>query len=247
VFMATAQGTVKKTPLADFSRPRPSGIIAVGLDEGDYLIGVALTDGKYDVMLFSSEGKAIRFHEEDVRPMGRQATGVRGMRLPEDNSRKVVCMLAAKDESQTVLTATENGFGKRTPIAEYTKHGRGGQGMIAIQSSDRNGALVGAVLVNDQDEVMLISTGGVLIRTAVAQIREMGRSTQGVTLIALGDGEKLAGVERIVERDAEEAGGGNGNGGTGEPQPGSGAEPAGDAAVDPSADPAVDPNGPTIH
>ena len=245
VFMATAQGTVKKTPLADFSRPRPSGIIAVGLDEGDYLIGVALTDGKYDVMLFSSEGKAIRFHEEDVRPMGRQATGVRGMRLPEDNSRKVVCMLAAKDESQTVLTATENGYGKRTPIAEYTKHGRGGQGMIAIQASERNGALVGAVLVDDQDEVMLISTGGVLIRTAVAQIREMGRSTQGVTLIALGDGEKLAGVERIVERDAEEANGGNGNGGAGEGEPpaGPGAEPTGEAAVDPS----VDPQGPTIH
>jgi DNA gyrase subunit A len=237
VFMATAQGTVKKTPLADFSRPRPSGIIAVGLDEGDYLIGVALTDGKYDVMLFSSEGKAIRFHEEDVRPMGRQATGVRGMRLPEDNSRRVVCMLAAKDESQTVLTATENGYGKRTPIAEYTKHGRGGQGMIAIQASERNGALVGAVLVDDQDEVMLISTGGVLIRTAVAQIREMGRSTQGVTLIALGEGEKLAGVERIVDRDAEEgngSGNGNGNGGPAE-------------AVEPPAVPPQDPEGPTIH
>jgi DNA gyrase subunit A len=235
VFMATAQGTVKKTPLADFSRPRPSGIIAVGLDEGDYLIGVALTDGKYDVMLFSSEGKAIRFHEDDVRPMGRQATGVRGMRLPEDGSRKVVCMLAAKDESQTVLTATENGFGKRTPIAEYTKHGRGGQGMIAIQASGRNGALVGAVLVDDQDEVMLISTGGVLIRTAVAQIREMGRSTQGVTLISLGEGERLAGVERIVDRDEEEGNGngGNGNGGAGET----------------NAPPAAPPSdqGPTIH
>jgi DNA gyrase subunit A len=237
VFMATAQGTVKKTPLADFSRPRPSGIIAVGLDEGDYLIGVALTDGSYDVMLFSSEGKAIRFHEDDVRPMGRQATGVRGMRLPEDNSRRVVCMLVAKDEKQTVLTATENGFGKRTPIAEYTKHGRGGLGMIAIQASDRNGALVGAVLVDDQDEVMLISTGGVLIRTAVAQIREMGRSTQGVTLIALGDGEKLAGVERIVDRDEEEGNGagGNGNGGNGEGGAGE------------SAEPPANPEGPTIH
>ncbi|MFY9314784.1 MAG: DNA gyrase subunit A [Burkholderiales bacterium] len=238
VFMATAQGTVKKTPLAEFSRPRPSGIIAVGLDQGDYLIGVALTDGKYDVMLFSSEGKAIRFHEDDVRPMGRQATGVRGMRLPEDGSRKVVCMLVAKDEEQTVLTATEYGYGKRTPIAEYTKHGRGGLGMIAIQSSDRNGALVGAVLVHDQDEVMLISTGGVLIRTAVAQIREMGRSTQGVTLISLGEGERLAGVERIVDRDEEEGNGGNGrgngNGGSGE-------------NVEPLADPAPDSQGPTIH
>jgi DNA gyrase subunit A len=235
VFMATAQGTVKKTPLADFSRPRPSGIIAVGLDEGDYLIGVALTDGKYDVMLFSSEGKAIRFHEDDVRPMGRQATGVRGMRLPEDGSRKVVCMLAAKDESQTVLTATENGYGKRTPIAEYTKHGRGGQGMIAIQASGRNGALVGAVLVDDQDEVMLISTGGVLIRTAVAQIREMGRSTQGVTLISLGEGERLAGVERIVDRDEEEGNGNGGNGNVG----------AGETNAPPAAPPSD--QGPTIH
>jgi len=216
VFMATAQGTVKKTPLADFSRPRPSGIIAVGLDEGDYLIGVAVTDGSYDVMLFSSEGKAVRFVEDDVRPMGRTATGVRGMRLPEGSAWKVVCMLAAKDEKQTVLTATENGYGKRTPISEYTRHGRGGQGMIAIQASDRNGALVGAVLVDDHDEVMLISTGGVLIRTAVSQIREMGRSTQGVTLIALSEGEKLAGIARIEERD-EEGNGGNGSGEGGEP------------------------------
>jgi len=239
VFMATSQGTVKKTPLTDFSRPRPSGLIAVGLDEGDFLIGAALTDGKYDVMLFSSEGKAIRFHEEDVRAMGRQATGVRGMRLPEDNSRRVVCMLVAKDESQTVLTATENGFGKRTPIAEYTKHGRGGQGMNAIASSERNGALVGAVLVDDNDEVMLISTGGVLIRTAVAQIREQGRSTQGVTLIALGEGEKLAGVERILERDEEEGNGSNGNGGTG--NGGSG------ESIEPPATPPADPEGPTIH
>jgi DNA gyrase subunit A len=206
VFMATAQGTVKKTPLAEFSRPRPSGIIAVGLDGGDYLVGAALTDGKYDVMLFSSEGKAVRFEEADVRPMGRQATGVRGMRLGE--GQRVVCMLAAKDDSRAVLTATANGYGKRTAIGEHPRHGRGGQGVIAIQVSERNGALIGAVLVEDSDEVMLISTGGVLIRTAVAQIREMGRSTQGVTLIALGEGEKLAGMERIEERDL-----GNGNGG----------------------------------
>jgi DNA gyrase subunit A len=212
VFMATAQGTVKKTPLAEFSRPRPSGIIAVNLDDGDYLVGVALTDGSTDVMLFSSEGKAVRFAEDEVRPMGRQATGVRGMRLPEDGSHRVVAMLVAKDESKTVLTATENGYGKRTPISEYTKHGRGGQGLIAIQTSERNGALVGAVLVEDADEVMLISTGGVLIRTKVAQIREQGRSTQGVTLIALGEGEKLAGVERIEEQDGDEGGNGNGNG-----------------------------------
>ena len=213
VFMATTQGTVKKTPLADFSRPRPSGIIAVGLDEGDYLVGAALTDGKYDVMMFSSDGKAVRFPEGEVRPMGRQATGVRGMRLAA--GARVVCMLAANDESKSVLTATANGFGKRTPIGEYPRHGRGGQGVIAIQSSDRNGPVVGAVLVDDNDEVMLISTGGVLIRTLVAQIREQGRSTQGVTLIALGDGEKLAGMERIEERDLGN-GNGNGNGGNGD-------------------------------
>ncbi|HXM80570.1 MAG TPA: DNA gyrase subunit A [Burkholderiales bacterium] len=225
VFMATAQGTVKKTPLAEFSRPRPSGIIAVGFDEGDYLVGAALTDGKYDVMLFSSDGKAVRFEEGDVRPMGRQATGVRGMRLGE--GQRVVCMLAAHDESKSVLTATENGFGKRTPISEYPRHGRGGQGVIAIQTSERNGTVVGAVLVDDHDEVMLISTGGVLIRTSVAQIREQGRSTQGVTLISLSEGEKLAGMERIEEREIE----GNGNGGNG------------DAA--PELPPA--PSGPTVH
>jgi DNA gyrase subunit A len=215
VFMATAQGTVKKTSLAEFSRPRPSGIIAVGLDEGDYLIGAALTDGKYDVMLFSSGGKAVRFEEGEVRPMGRQAGGVRGMKLGEEQS--VVCMLAAKvdenaDSAKSVLTATENGFGKRTAIAEYPRHGRGGQGVIAIQASERNGAVIGAVLVDDNDEVMLISTGGVLIRTSVAQIREMGRSTQGVTLISLDEGERLAGLERIEERDLSN---GNGNGGNG--------------------------------
>ena len=221
VFMATAKGTVKKTALADFSRPRPSGIIAVNLDEGDYLVGAALTDGGCDVMLFSSEGKAIRFPEEDVRPMGRQATGVRGMRLGQ--GARVVCMLVARNEEQTVLTATENGFGKRTAVKEYTRHGRGGQGMIAIQASDRNGQLIGAVMVDDRDEVMLISTGGVLIRTAVSQIREQGRSTQGVTLIALDEGERLAGIERIDERDDQVNGNGNGHGadgpeGDGEPE-----------------------------
>jgi DNA gyrase subunit A len=232
VFMATAQGTVKKTPLDEFSRPRPSGIIAVGLEEGDYLVGCVLTDGSYDVMLFSSDGKAIRFPEADVRPMGRQATGVRGMRLAEGS--RVVCMLAAKVESKGVLTATQNGFGKRTPIGEYPRHGRGGQGVIAIQTSERNGALVGAVLVDDADEVMLISTGGVLIRTSVAQIRAQGRSTQGVTLISLTEGEKLAGLERIEERELE-GNGGNGNGGEG---PGE----AGDAGPD-----LPEPPAPTVH
>jgi DNA gyrase subunit A len=236
VFMATAQGTVKKTPLDEFSRPRPSGIIAVGLDEGDYLVGCVLTDGSYDVMLFSSDGKAVRFQEGDVRPMGRQATGVRGMRLGE--GQRVVCMLAAststEDSSKSVLTATQNGFGKRTPLGEYPKHGRGGQGVIAIQTSERNGALVGTVLVDDNDEVMLISTGGVLIRTAVAQIREQGRSTQGVTLISLSEGEKLAGLERIEERELE----GNGNGNGGEPHGDEGGEPGPDLDTPPA---------PTVH
>ncbi len=220
VFMATSQGTVKKTPLSEFSRPRSAGIIAVGLDDDDFLIGAALTDGNYDVMLFSDGGKAVRFEEADVRPMGRQASGVRGMRLAADGSQHVVCMLVAKDEQQTVLTATENGFGKRTPIAEYTRHGRGTQGMLAIQASERNGNLVGAILVEDTDEVMLISTGGVLIRTKVSQIREQGRTTQGVTLIALGEGEKLAGLERVVERDEDVA---NGNGAEAGDAPGEGA------------------------
>ena len=235
VFMATSQGTVKKTPLDEFSRPRPSGIIAVSLDEGDYLVGAALTDGKYDVMLFSSEGKAVRFEEAEVRPMGRQATGVRGMRLGE--GQRVVCMLAANNESKGVLTATENGFGKRTALGEYPRHGRGGQGVISIQTSERNGAVVGAVLVEDTDEVMLISTGGVLIRTSVAQIREMGRSTQGVTLIALSDGEKLAGIERIEERDLTN---GNGNGGNGDSH---------EELPPPDAPPAAPSDGPppTVH
>jgi DNA gyrase subunit A len=238
VLMATARGTVKKTSLADFSRPRPSGIIAISLEEGDYLVGCVLTDGGADVMLFSSEGKAVRFTEGEVRPMGRQAGGVRGMRLPEDGSQRVVCMLVARDESRSVLTATEFGYGKRTPISEYTKHGRGGQGLIAIQASDRNGRLVGAVLVDDSDEVMLISTRGVLIRMAVSQIREQGRSTQGVTLINLGEGEKLAGMERIEEKDAEGANG-NGHG----PDEGD-VEGAGDDAD--AAPPGEEPP-PTVH
>jgi DNA gyrase subunit A len=199
VFMATAMGTVKKTPLTDFSNPRKAGIIAADLDEGDHLIGVSITDGSHSVMLFSDAGKAVRFHENDVRPLSRTARGVRGMWL--DEGQRVISMLAAADESQSVLTATENGYGKRTPISEYTQHGRGTKGMIAIQTSDRNGKLIGAVLVNEGDQVMLISTGGVLIRTQVSQIREMGRSTQGVTLISLDDGTTLAGVEKVIESD----------------------------------------------
>ncbi len=201
VFMATGMGTVKKTPLSEFSRPRASGIIAVDLTDGDALVGVALTDGAHDVMLFSSGGKAVRFDENDVRPMGRGAHGVRGMAL--DAGQRVISMLVAEDEEQSVLTATENGYGKRTPIVEYTRHGRGTKGMIAIQQTERNGQVVAAALVRPADEVMLISTGGVLIRTKVSSIREMSRSTQGVTLINLGKGETLAGLERVVEPDDE--------------------------------------------
>ncbi|MET1082725.1 MAG: DNA gyrase subunit A [Burkholderiales bacterium] len=199
VFMATANGTVKKTPLSDFSRPRATGIFAVDLDPGDYLIGVALTDGKHDIMLFSDGGKAVRFSEDDVRPMGRNARGVRGMRLGMGH--QVISLLVVEDESQSVLTATENGYGKRTAVVEYTRHGRGTQGMIAIQTTPRNGAVVAASLVRPEDEVMLITTGGVLIRTRVSEIREMSRSTQGVTLINLDQGEKLAGLERVVETE----------------------------------------------
>jgi DNA gyrase subunit A len=223
VFMSTSLGTVKKTPLKDFSNPRKAGIIAVDLDEGDFLIGAALTDGEHDVMLFADSGKAVRFDENDVRPMGRTARGVRGMNLEE--GQHVIAMLVAEQaeeasgehgdavatdapvvrrEQPSVLTATENGYGKRTPIAEYTRHGRGTKGMIAIQTSERNGRVVAATLVNTTDEIMLITTGGVLIRTRVSEIREMGRATQGVTLIAVEDGTKLSGLQRVVETDIDE-------------------------------------------
>ncbi|MEY3720091.1 MAG: hypothetical protein RL618_610 [Pseudomonadota bacterium] len=202
VFMATAHGVVKKTSLSDFSNPRKAGIIACDLDDGDFLIGASLTDGSNDVMLFSDAGKAVRFDENDVRPMGRTARGVRGMNLEE--SQLVIAMLVAQNEQQSVLTATENGFGKRTPITEYTRHGRGTKGMIAIQTSERNGKVVAATLVEPADEIMMITTGGVLIRTRVAEIREMGRATQGVTLIAVENGTKLSGLQRIAESDAEE-------------------------------------------
>jgi DNA gyrase subunit A len=205
VFMATSLGTVKKTPLTDFANRRTAGIIAVDLDEGDFLIGVAVTDGEHDVMLFSDAGKAVRFDENDVRPMGRTARGVRGMQL--DDGQTVIALLVAEDEDQSVLTATQNGFGKRTPIVEYTRHGRGTKGMIAIQTSERNGKVVAATLAHADDEIMLITDTGVLVRTRVSEIREMGRATQGVTLIALDDGAKLSGLQRIVETDAEASAG----------------------------------------
>ncbi len=202
VFFATANGTVKKTALTDFSRPMKRGIIAINLDDDDYLIGVAITDGQHDVMLFSNAGKAVRFDEQDVRETGRASRGVRGMKLAE--GQQVISMLVAENEQQSVLTATENGFGKRTPVSEYTRHGRGTQGMNAIQASERNGAVVAATLVNPEDEIMLIGTNGVLIRTRVNEIREMGRTTQGVTLMNLEKGEKLAGLSRIAEPPEEE-------------------------------------------
>ncbi|OGB09939.1 MAG: DNA gyrase subunit A [Burkholderiales bacterium RIFCSPHIGHO2_12_FULL_65_48] len=203
VFMGTSMGTVKKTALDEFSNPRKGGIIAVNLDDGDYLIGAALTDGKHDVMLFSDGGKAVRFDENDVRPLGRAARGVRGMMLEDGQS--VIAMLVAEDETQSVLTATENGYGKRTSITEYTRHGRGTKGMIAIQQSERNGKVVAATLVHADDEIMLITDKGVLVRTRVSEIRELGRATQGVTLIALDEGSKLSGLQRIVENDANVA------------------------------------------
>ncbi|GDY35612.1 DNA gyrase subunit A [Acidovorax sp. NB1] len=229
VFMATSMGTVKKTALDEFSNPRKGGIIAVNLDDGDYLIGAALTDGKHDVMLFSDGGKAVRFDENDVRPLGRQARGVRGMMLEDGQS--VIAMLVAEDETQSVLTATENGYGKRTSIVEYTRHGRGTKGMIAIQQSERNGKVVAATLVHADDEIMLITDKGVLVRTRVSEIRELGRATQGVTLIALDEGSKLSGLQRIVENDANVADAdsdadGNADGGG---SADSGAAPASDA------------------
>jgi len=203
IFMATSMGTVKKTTLDEFNNPRKAGIIAVDLDPGDFLIGAALTDGAHDVMLFSDGGKAVRFDENDVRPMGRTARGVRGMML--DEGQGVIAMLVAEDEQQSVLTATANGFGKRTSITEYTRHGRGTKGMIAIQQSERNGRVVAATLVHVDDEIMLITDNGVLVRTRVSEIRELGRATQGVTLIGLDEGAKLSGLQRIVENDANGA------------------------------------------
>ena len=219
VFMATSLGTVKKTRLSDFSNPRKAGIIAVDLNEGDFLVGAAITDGQHDVMLFSDAGKAVRFDENDVRPMGRTARGVRGMNLGEGH--QVIAMLVAPAEAaegveaavvdangvaipSSVLTATENGYGKRTPITEYTRHGRGTKGMIAIQTSERNGKVVAAALVSPEDQIMLITTGGVLVRTRVSEIREMGRATQGVTLINVDEGTRLSGLQRIAEGDSDD-------------------------------------------
>jgi len=199
IFMATAKGTVKKTPLSDFSNPRKSGIIAIKLDNGDFLVGAGVTDGSNDIVLVSNGGKAVWFDENDVRSMGRNARGVRGMKLVENQ--QVLSLLIAFSDEQSVLVATENGFGKRTVLSEFRKSGRGTQGVKAIQVSERNGIVIAAKLVGDHDELMLITTGGVLIRTRVSEIRELGRATQGVTLINLSKDEKLSGIEKIVETD----------------------------------------------
>jgi DNA gyrase subunit A len=202
VFMATSLGTVKKTSLALFSRPRASGIIAVALDSGDKLVGVAITDGTKDILLFTTGGKAIRFVEDEVRPMGREAAGVRGVKLADDQ--RVNALIVA--EQGYILTASENGFGKLTPLEEFPTHGRGGQGVIALQTSDRNGFTVAALQVLPDQEIMLISSTGTLVRTTVDEISVQGRNTQGVRLIRLGEGERLVGIERIESLDGGEEG-----------------------------------------
>ncbi len=203
VFMVTAQGTVKKTSLEAFSRPRQAGIIAIELDQGDRLVGVDITDSTRQVVLVSSGGKAIRFSEEDVRPMGRTAGGVRGIRLPEGE--EVISLIVISDEQGMILTASENGYGKRTPIEDFPIHGRGGQGVIALQISERNGRVVGALSLKPEDEIMLISSSGTLVRTPVSDISIQGRNTQGVRLIRLDEGDRLVGLERIIAETAEGA------------------------------------------
>ena len=200
VFMATASGTVKKTPLVDFSRPRSSGIIAVDLRDDDQLIGVDITDGSQSIMLFTSAGKAIRFKESDVRAMGRTACGVRGVRL---GKKQRVISLIIGDEGD-VMTVTENGFGKRTAIGQFPVKGRGGMGVISIKTSERNGEQVGAVRVSEVDEIMLITDGGTLVRTRVADVSQMGRDTQGVTMIRLSKDERLIGIERVDALDGDD-------------------------------------------
>jgi DNA gyrase subunit A len=202
IFMATAKGTVKKTALTEFANPRKSGIIAIKLDEGDYLVGAEITNGKNDIVLVSNGGKAVWFTEDDVRPMGRATRGVRGMKLGA--KQQVLSLLIAENDQQSVLVATENGYGKRTVLSEFRHSGRGTQGVKAIAISERNGTAIAAKLVSEDDEIMLITTGGVLIRTRVKEIRDMGRAAQGVTLINLGEGEKLSGLEKIVETDEDE-------------------------------------------
>jgi DNA gyrase subunit A len=217
IFMATASATVKKMPLKEFERPRSLGLIAIELRDDDRLVDVAITNGNQDVMLFSSDGKAVCFKETDVRPMGRGAMGVRGMSLRE--GQKVIALIIASEGS--VLNITENGYGKRTELAEFPRHNRGGQGVIAIQTSTRNGQVVGATLVEDSDEIMIITDAGTLVRTRVDEISVVGRNAQGVTVIKLGSGEKVVGVDRIAnlpDGDGEAVEGANGEEENGAPE-----------------------------
>ena len=231
VFMATSHGTVKKTPLSAYSRPRPSGIIAVDLRDGDRLVGVGLTDGKRDIILCSSGGKAIRFNEDEVRAMGRDATGVRGIRLGE--GQEVISLVVVGEG--LILTASENGYGKLTPLEDFPLHGRGGQGVIALQTTDRNGATVAALQVQGEDEIMMISSGGTLVRTGVAEISIVGRNTQGVRLIRLEEGERLVSVEGIAAiADSASADSAAAE---------SGAATVGDANAETAAPPAASPEG----
>ena len=198
VFMATANGTVKKTPLEQFSRPRPSGLIALELEEGNTLVDVSITDGSCDIVLVTTAGKAVRFKESDVRAMGRNARGVRGIRIVGQH--KLISLIVPEEEA-FMLTASEFGYGKRTPMSEFPIKGRATQGVIAIQASDRNGKIVGATQVVEDDQVMLISDQGTLVRTSVSEISVQGRNTQGVRLIAVRENERLVGLERVVETD----------------------------------------------
>jgi DNA gyrase subunit A len=204
VFFVTAQGTVKKTSLEAFSRPRTAGIIAIDLDPGDRLVGVDITDGKKHIVLCSSGGKAIRFHEDDVRAMGRNAAGVRGIRLNEKDDEVISLMVVnAEGDDGLILAASENGYGKLTPIADFPQHGRGGQGVIALQTTERNGRMVGAQRVTTDNQIMLISSNGTLVRTPVSDISVQGRNTQGVRLIRLDEGDRLVGLERVEGESAE--------------------------------------------
>jgi DNA gyrase subunit A len=224
VFMATSHGTVKKTPLSAYSRPRPSGIIAVDLRDGDRLVGVGLTDGKRDIILCSNGGKAIRFNEDEVRPMGRDATGVRGIKLAE--GQEVISLVVVGDG--LILTASENGYGKLTPLEDFPVHGRGGQGVIALQTTERNGATVAALQVQTDQEIMMISSNGTLVRTGVSEISIVGRNTQGVRLIRLDDGERLVSVEGIDSLGDDES-----------------VSP--ESPVAPGSEPASAPDAPNVH
>jgi len=204
VFMATSDGTVKKTSLMDFSRPRANGIIALDLVEGNELVGVGLTNGEQEVMLFSTSGKAIRFKEADVRKMGRTARGVRGIKMADSHTVNAMLICEPEDTESAVLTLTENGYGKRTLLSEYHVQGRGGQGVISVQTTERNGNAVGAILVEEHDEAMLITNGGTLVRTKVAEVSVIGRNTQGVKVIGVSESEQLISVEKVAESDEED-------------------------------------------